>query len=101
MVSSQLRWVSTVHFALLKREPAIASFLGDRSIEYAHLQSGYRLQASQVFGRWSHNGTGYDLDLYAAWARDRQGVLRLPSEFGQLGDLLATGLDPSTLPGIS
>ena len=38
--------------------------------------------------------------LYAAWARDRQGVLRLPSEFGQLGDLLATGLDPSTLPGI-
>ena len=86
--------------ALLKREPTLASFLGDRSIEYAHLQTGYRLKDSQIFGRWSYNGTGYDLGLYAAWARDRQGVLRLPTAFGQITDLLAAGLDLSALPGV-
>ena len=49
--------------ALLKRELTLASFLGDCSIEYAHLQTGYRLKDSQIFGRWSYNGTGYDLAL--------------------------------------
>lgn len=60
--------------ALLLEDPRVEAALQTRELRYKHIPGRWVNQASQVLGRWSYAGHGFDLSFYAASVLDRRGV---------------------------
>ncbi|MBN1654728.1 MAG: hypothetical protein JXA30_13235 [Deltaproteobacteria bacterium] len=60
--------------ALLLEDPRIEAVRYSKTLRYKDIPGRWVNQASQVLGRWSYAGHGFDLSFYAASILERRGV---------------------------
>lgn len=71
----------------------VANLLADKTLDWHHVQSRFDPAATQGFLRWTHTSPTLDSGLYAAWALDQQGVVKLPPLGVLTEDRIALDLD--------